>query len=196
MFGTLARIDGVGSVTIGWGQEWTVGRVGGGADWTFQAHLRSRALHVARTQTGWQLTAADRPASLVSLPDPGDVHTLELEGVCLALRQPHPWTPSAVLATSDGRRSAEGSDRLLLACGPVLIGADPHAHIVIPDAEETIVLFLDDADSQSLAWRTLPADVRRGTPGPVNRLALPALIDRDHMRFQLERLEGPPPTDS
>lgn len=94
-----------------------------------------------------------QPSGAVTIEGaPVEPSTLLRSGDCLQLgelvqltyRQPHPLSATAVIDFTSRHRTFPWSDAVLLADDTILMGADPHNHIVCPRWSATVTLFRRD----------------------------------------------------
>lgn len=180
MFALIARMDTAGSAILAFRERtaarWTIGHADSPATWRFRLGMASEAAVIVRSSEGYVWNG--EPI--------GDGQVRSLPGLAVRFRQPHPWTPTAVLERLDGPRAVDGTESLVLASGPVLFGGEG-AHLAARGAGETIALFRpDEAASDpemTLAWKLVsgPLDSH-----PVNRIAPPTFIETDTLRLTLD----------
>ena len=200
----LVRMDAAGSAVFKAGDRWTIGHAGSDATWQFQLGIAaeewiirtegdrfsvSRPHRADSPTSGGSSSPVSGEASLDRVLREGD--ELAASGLTLRFRQPHPWTRAAVLERVDGPRAIDGTDAMLLANGPVLLGVDTDSHLIVPPAAsggpaETIALFIDpesEANDPTLAWKLVsgPLDTH-----PVNRLHPPTFLETDTLRVAVE----------
>ena len=175
----LVRMDTADAARVSFGSEWTIGHTGGTATWTFQLPIDETAATIRFDTERYEVAVAGEPPRHLRSGD-----TITLGPLVLRFLLPHPWTPTGVLLREAGPRSDSGADRLVLAAGPVLLGAGD-SHVAAHDADETVTLFetADERPERSLAWKLVsgPLDGHR-----VNRLTLPTFLETDTLRAAIE----------
>ncbi len=113
-----------------------------------------------------------------------DGRIVELGGVRLRFRRPHPLSATARLEPVSHHRTHPHTDGIILMADTCILSADPSSHVQIPDLDGQVILFRQgDALACSAPGYLEINGQRHSRRGPVN---LGSRVEGDNFSFTLE----------